>query len=120
MINLELWKKRKNELHWTLDDLARESGVSRRTIAGIFANDERGKNPTSYTIQAIERALGLAQPLEWTDEERAQGVGRHPTFLSEDEAAWLELRSEVLEACGEEYLAALTELIRQAGKMKNN
>ena len=60
-INLELWKKRKKELHWSHDDLARESGVSRRTIAGIFAGDERGQNPTIETVQAIERALGLSE-----------------------------------------------------------
>ena len=60
-INLELWKKRKKELHWSHDDLARESGISRRTIAGIFAGDERGQNPTIDTIQAIERALGLSE-----------------------------------------------------------
>lgn len=59
MINIELWKKRKKELNWSHDDLARESGVSRRTIAGIFAGDERGQNPTIETVQAIERALGL-------------------------------------------------------------
>lgn len=61
MINIELWKKRKKELHWSHDDLARESGVSRRTIAGIFAGDERGQNPTIETVQAIERALGLSE-----------------------------------------------------------
>ena len=40
-MNIELWKKRKKELHLTHDQLAEMSGVSRRTIAGIFANDER-------------------------------------------------------------------------------
>lgn len=61
MINIELWKKRKKELHWSHDDLARKSGVSRRTIAGIFAGDDRGQNPRIDTVQAIERALGLSE-----------------------------------------------------------
>lgn len=61
MVNIELWKKRKKELHWSHDDLARESGVSRRTIAGIFAGDARGQNPTIETVQAIEKALGLSE-----------------------------------------------------------
>lgn len=61
MVNIELWKKRKKELHWSHDDLARESGVSRRTIAGIFAGDDRGQNPRIDTVQAIERALGLIE-----------------------------------------------------------
>ncbi len=58
-MNIELWKKRKKELHLTHDQLAEMSGVSRRTIAGIFANDERYASPTFNTIQAIERALGI-------------------------------------------------------------
>lgn len=58
---LSLWKKRKKELGWTHDDLARESGVSRRTIAGIFSGDPRYESPTYNTIQAIEAALGLSE-----------------------------------------------------------
>ena len=58
-MDIELWKKRKKELHWTHDDLARESGVSRRTIARIFAGKPNTPSPTLNTIEAIERALGI-------------------------------------------------------------
>lgn len=58
---LSLWKKRKKELGWTHDDLVRESGISRRTIAGIFSGDPRYESPTYNTIQAIENALGLSE-----------------------------------------------------------
>ena len=58
-MDLDLWKKRKKELHWTHDDLARESGVSRRTIARIFAGKPNTPSPTLNTIEAIERALGI-------------------------------------------------------------
>lgn len=58
-MDLDLWKKRKKELHLTHDDLAKISGVSRRTIAGIFSGDPRYESPTWNTIQAIERALGI-------------------------------------------------------------
>lgn len=58
-MNIELWKKRKKELHWTHDDLARESGVSRRTIARIFAGNPDSPSPTLNTIESIERALGI-------------------------------------------------------------
>lgn len=58
-MDIEHWKKKKKELHWTHDDLARESGVSRRTIAGIFGGDPRYDSPTFNTIRAIEKALGI-------------------------------------------------------------
>lgn len=117
-INLELWKKRKKELHWSHDDLARESGVSRRTIAGIFAGDERGQNPTIETIQAIERALGLDRPT-WTEEDKALGVGDHPVHLSEDEWKWLELRSQLLDSAGQDYMDALKKMLEEIIKKKS-
>ena len=58
-MNIELWKKRKKELKMTHDELAEKSGVSRRTIAGIFSGNPDWCSPTLNTIQAIERALGL-------------------------------------------------------------
>lgn len=58
-MNIEEWKIRKKELHWTHDDLARESGVSRRTIARLFSGKENQPSPTLNTIMAIEKALGI-------------------------------------------------------------
>ena len=60
-MNIQKWKQRKKELGWTHDELAEKSGVSRRTIAGIFSGDPRYESPTYNTIQAIERALGLSE-----------------------------------------------------------
>lgn len=48
---------------------------------------------------------------EWTDEEKALGVGRRATYLSEDEWEWLELRSEVIRTKGEDYLKTLIVMI---------
>ena len=110
MINIERWKKRKKELGWSYDDLARESGVGRRTIAGIFSGDPRYESPTLNTMQAIERALGLS---EWTAEEKELGVGRHPTYLSEEETEWIELRSEILRVFGQDYLNALSDSLQK-------
>ena len=61
-MNLEQWKKRKKELHLTHDQLAEKSGISRRTIARIFAGGPDMPSPTLNTVEAIERALGLNQP----------------------------------------------------------
>lgn len=120
MINIELWRKRKKELHWSHDDLARESGVSRRTIAGIFAGDNRGQNPTIETVQAIERALGLDQPKPaWTEEDKALGVGDHPVHLSEEEWTWLELRSVLLDVMGKDYLNALIKMLEEIIRKKS-
>lgn len=58
-MNIDLWKTRKKELKLTHDELAELSGISRRTIAGIFGGDPRYASPTLNTIESIERALGI-------------------------------------------------------------
>ncbi len=65
-MNIQLWKKRKKLLNLTYDDLAKISGVSKRTIAGIFGGGYKYESPTLNTIQAIERALGI-NSFETTD-----------------------------------------------------
>lgn len=98
----------------TYEQLATMSGIPIGTIKSVFSG--RTPNPRLDTMQAIEEALGLNKPLEWTDEDKAAGVGRHPTFLSEDEAEWLELRSEVLRVKGEDYLKTLITMIEAITK----
>ena len=102
----------KKELKITYEQLSQRSGVPLSTIYDIF----RGvtSSPRIDTMQAIERALGLTK---WTDEDKAEGVGKHPTYLSADEWDWLELRSEILEAGGQEYLNSLTDLIQNSTKI---
>ena len=58
MIDLELWKRRKKELHLNYDNIAELAGVSKRTVEDVF----RGytTTPRIDTVQAIERALGLS------------------------------------------------------------
>lgn len=58
-MDLDLWKRKKKQLKLTHDQLAEISGISRRTIAGIFSGDPNYSSPTLNTVQAIERALGL-------------------------------------------------------------
>ncbi len=58
-MNIELWRQRKKELHLTLDDIAEQSGVSRRTVARIFSKTANHENPERLTVEAIERVLGL-------------------------------------------------------------
>ena len=99
---------KKNKI--TYDTLSENSGIPIGTIKSIFSG--RTPNPRTDTMQAIEEALGLNKPTEWTDEEKALGVGRHHTYLSEDEVEWIELRSEVIRVLGEDYLKTLITMIK--------
>ena len=75
-IDLDLWKKRKNELNLTFDELAEKSSVSRRQLLYLFKGE--GKNTGVETVQRIERALGI--------EEK-----NSPSDMTESETAWMEL-----------------------------
>ncbi len=77
------------------------------------------QNPRIDTMRAIERALGIGgQSLEWTEEDKALGVGNHPTYLSERERKWMELGSEVLRIKGEAYYEMLEQMIEAVIKIK--
>ena len=115
-MNIKKYQDRKNELNLTYDDIVRLSGVSKRTIAGFFGGDPKYANPSIDTLRAIDKALGLNE-LEWTDEDKAEGVGSHSVKLSADEWEWLELRSELLEAGGQEYLDTLTALLHKSAEI---
>lgn len=71
-MNIDLWKKRKKELKLTHDKLSELSGISRRTIAGIFGGDPRYASPTYNTIQSIEKALGIDESISVKEYE--QGI----------------------------------------------
>lgn len=69
-MDIELYNQKRKELHMTVAELAEKAGISRRALTGILRGEEKYCNPTTATIQKIERALGIG----WTDEEMAQGV----------------------------------------------
>lgn len=101
----------------TYEDLSSRSGIPVGTLKNIFSKCTT--NPRLDTMQAIENALFQNKPAtDWTDEEKALGVGRYATYLSEEETEWLELRSEVLRVKGEDYLKTLTEMIEAVIKQK--
>lgn len=58
-MNIELYKKIKKEKKLTYDEIAKISGVSRRTVAGFFSGDSAYSNPSVTTLTAIENALGI-------------------------------------------------------------
>ena len=112
---LELWKEQKQKLKLKYDDIAERSNIPKGTIQNIFAGYI--DNHRIDTVQAIERALGLNKELEWTDEDKTEGVGSHSVKLSADEWEWLELRSELLEAGGQEYLDTITTLLQKSAEI---
>ncbi|MCD8309223.1 MAG: helix-turn-helix transcriptional regulator, partial [Clostridia bacterium] len=59
MTNIELWKQRKKELKLSYDELSKLSGIPKTTLTNIFLGTT--PNPRFDTVQAIERALGIAE-----------------------------------------------------------
>ncbi len=98
----------------SIAELAEKANIPKGTVEKVLFGIV--KDPRSSTIQAIEQALGLNQQPEWTDEEKALGVGRHKTYLSEDDYEWLELKSEILRIHGENYLNTLKTMLNALTK----
>ncbi len=117
-MDVETLIKAKKEKKMTLQEIAENSGIPKRTVDQIFSG--KTKNPRIDTMQAIERALGIENhsPLEWTDADRALGVGNHKIILSEDDWEWLELKSETLRKKGNDYYEMLKRMIKAAIEIK--
>lgn len=90
-------------------ELAQKANLPQGTIEKVLFGIV--KHPRIDTMQAIERALGLT---EWTAEEKALGVDDHEVKLSPEEWEWLELRSQILEVGGQEFLDSLTALLQKS------
>ena len=93
-MDISILKQKKKEMNLTFSALSDASGVPIQTLHNIFRGHT--ENPRVDTLEAIERALGLDKGPEWTEEEKALGVGNYPVKISDDEYKWLELRSELL------------------------
>jgi hypothetical protein len=63
-MDIELWKSQKKKLNLTFQDLSVLTKVSVRTLKALFSGERL--NTTTYTVDAIEKALGLKseQPQE--------------------------------------------------------
>ena len=109
MLNIELWNKKRKEQKITLDILSEKSGIALSTIKEIF----RGKTltPRIDTVQAIERALGLAPT--FTEEERALGLSEnHLIAMSDDDRELFHLFAEAEEKLGKEYVRGVKQMVR--------
>lgn len=109
-----------------LRELREDSGLTQKELAAacnlspqcISALEKGINSPTALTLTAIANffKMSIDELLEVTPADKAAGVGNHPTHLSTAEWEWLELRSEIIEARGEQYLNTLTELIKVLSK----
>lgn len=115
MLNIALWNKTRKEQKITLEILSEKSGIALSTIKEIF----RGKTATPRidTVQAIERALGLAPT--FTDEERALGLSdSHAVVLSDKDRQRLNALARAEEILGVEFVDAQIKLLEIAADTK--
>jgi len=96
--------------NWTIDDLARAAGINRMTVSAI----ERGGNHTRTRLDAIARALNLAnasaldaQLHEWAAKLAA------PAALTPEVRAWLDLYEDLIAHVPPPEARATLEYVRQ-------
>ena len=115
MINVERLKKAKKEKNLSYDELAELTGISRRAICALFS--EKTENPRIDTVQAIERALGLAPT--FTEEERALGLSeQHLIAMSDKDRHRFHVLAFADEQLGEDFVDAQINLLEMAANAK--
>lgn len=106
-LNLETWKTRRKELGWTYEALAEKAQVSLNTIKNIFRGQTT--DPRLETVQAIEKALGLAP--SFTEADKALGAGNAAIVLSDRDLNTLGRINRAEEVLGEAYVDAVLDLL---------
>ena len=115
MLNVERLKKAKKEKKLSYDELAELTGLSRSTITNIFCGYI--DLPRHETVQAIERALGLAPT--FTEEERALGLSEnHLIAMSDRDRRRFHVLSFADEQLGEDYVDMQIDLLEMAANAK--
>lgn len=114
-----------------LKELRKEKSLRQQDIANVlgitvsaYGNYELGqrepdlqtlKKLSEYFEVSVDYLIGNTEnpykPLEWTEEEKALGVGNHAVKLSDKEWEWIEMLSELESTCGSESLKAVETLI---------
>ena len=113
-LNLEQWKKQKKVLSLTFDELAEKTNISKRQLQYLFNGEI--ENPRIETVQAIERALGLAPT--FTAEEQAQGAVNAPTVLSDRDLNTLGIINRAEDVLGVDYVDAYLNVLDLAVEQK--
>ena len=93
------------------EKLSSMSGIPLNTLKNIFSG--RTPNPRIDTMQAIEAALELNQPIGFTDEEKALGiVTDYKEKLTEDETELIDLYRALKDEKGQATANAVRTMIR--------
>ena len=115
MLNVERLKKAKKEKKLSYDELAELTGLSRSTITNVFCGYI--DLPRHETVQAIERALGLAPT--FTEEERALGLSEnHLIAMSDRDRHRFHVLAFADEKLGEDYVDMQIDLLEMAANAK--
>lgn len=110
-MEIQTIKKQMKTYRITYEDLSKESGLSISTIKKIFSGVSQ--YPRIDTIKAIETAFLKLSP-QWTEEEKATGVGSHPIVLSDEDAYRLNVLARAEEVLGKEFVDAHIKLLELA------
>lgn len=110
-MNIELLNEERKRQKLSISELAEKANLPKSTVEKILFNVV--KFPRIDTMQAIERALGLAPT--WTAEERALGLSDdHPIALSDDDRELINLFAEAEEKLGKAYVRGVKQIVRLA------
>lgn len=95
----------------SIEELSDRANLPKSTVEKILFGVV--KHPRIDTMQAIERALGLAPT--FTDEERALGLSdSHLIALSDDDRELINLFAEAEEKLGKAYVRGVKQMVRLA------
>ena len=118
MKNLTALRKAKG---LTQADVAKAIGVSVAAY-GFYETDRRQANYETLNLLAryfntsvdylLDRTDLTTPPIQWTDEEKAAGVGAHGTVLSDEEWEIIELFSELERIKGKNAVNAVKTMIK--------
>lgn len=93
----------------SIEELSNRANLPKSTVEKILFGVV--KHPRIDTMQAIERALGLAPT--FTEEERALGLSEnHLIALSDDDRELINLFAEAEEKLGKSYVRGVKQMVR--------
>ena len=110
-MEIQAIKQYMKEHHITYEELATRSKLSISTIKKIFSGISQ--YPRIDTMQAIEAALELNRPNEWTEEDKANGIiPAYREKLSPDETELLDAYRAIKDEKGDKAAHAIKVMMQ--------
>lgn len=104
----------RKKLGLSIDELAKKANLAKSTVEKVLFGVV--KHPRIDTVQAIERALGLAPT--FTAEEQAQGAVNVPTVLSDRDLNTIGIINRAEDVLGYEYVDAYLKFLETTIEQK--